>query len=265
MRGELKSQDRREYERMTESTLVAVYDSKSDAYHDAFGVFLRSTDQKTNARRWLDDFVAQIPQRRVLIDAGAGNGQVTAWLLARFERTVAIEPNPSLNADLRSACPSAEILSVPILKADPGCTGDLVLCSHVLYYIDQSDWEAHVRHMASWLGPAGSLILVLQNPDTDCMGMLNHFLGRRFDLGQVADMLARDGRYHAKRHMVPAHVTTSRFDEALTVAEFMLNLLPMPRPPARDAVKEYVMKNFRTAEGGFRFSCHQDFLVIRPT
>jgi len=77
---------------MTDSTLVSVYDSKSDAYHDAFGVFLRSTDQKTNARRWLDDLVGQMPERRVLIDAGAGNGQVTAWLLDRFQRTIAIEP-----------------------------------------------------------------------------------------------------------------------------------------------------------------------------
>jgi SAM-dependent methyltransferase len=248
---------------MTDSVRVSVYDSKSDAYHDAFGVFLRSTDQKTNARRWLDDFVERISERRVLVDAGAGNGQVTAWLLNRFRRTIAIEPNPSLNADLRSACPSAEILSVPILKADPGGAADLVLCSHVLYYIAQSDWETHIRHMASWLAPGGALVIVLQNPDTDCMGMLDHFLGWRFDLGQVADMLGKDGRYHVKRHLVPAHVTTSRPDEALTVAEFMLNLLPMPQPPSREAVKEYVTKNFRTSEGGYRFSCHQDFLVIR--
>jgi SAM-dependent methyltransferase len=249
---------------MTDSALVSVYDSKSDAYHDAFGVFLRTTDQKTNARRWLDDFVGQIADRLVLIDAGAGNGQVTAWLLDRFERTIAIEPNPSLNADLMLACPRAEILSVPILKADPGRVADLVLCSHVLYYIPQSDWETHVQHMASWLVPAGALIIVLQNPDTDCMRMLDHFLGRHFDLGQVADMVARDGRYHAKRHLVPAHVTTSCPDEAYTVAEFMLNLLPITQPPSREALKEYVMKNFRTPEGEFRFSCHQDFLVIRP-
>jgi SAM-dependent methyltransferase len=249
---------------MTESTPVSVYDSKSDAYHDAFGVFLRSTDQKTNARRWLDDFVEQMPQRRVFVDAGAGNGQVTAWFLDRFQRTIAIEPSPSLAADLRSACPKAEVLAVPILKADPGCAADLVLCSHVLYYIPSNEWKAHVDRMASWLAPEGALLIVLQNPDTDCMAMLNHFLGSRFDLGQVADMVSRDGRYHAKRHLVPAHVTTSRLDEALIVAEFMLNLLPMPQPPARQAVKDYVMKNFRTAEGGFRFSCHQDFLVIRP-
>ena len=249
---------------MTDSALVSVYDSKSAAYHEAFGVFLRCTDQKTNARRWLDDFVERMADRLVLIDAGAGNGQVTAWLLDRFERTIAIEPNPSLNADLMLACPSAEILSVPILKADPGSIAHLVLCSHVLYYIPQSEWEAHVRHMASWLAPGAALIIVLQNPDTDCMRMLDHFLGRHFDLGQVADMVSRDGRYHAKRYLVPAHVTTSYPDEAYTVAEFMLNLLPITQPPSREDLKEYVMKNFHTHEGEFRFSCHQDFLVIRP-
>jgi len=249
---------------MADSAQVNVYDSRSDAYHDAFAVFLRCTDQKTNARRWLDDLVDQLPKRRVLVDAGAGNGLVTAWLLDRFQRTIAIEPNPSLNADLRSACPSAEILGVPILQAAPGEVADLVLCSHVLYYIPQNEWQAHVRHMASWLAPGGALVIVLQNPDTDCMRMLDHFLGRHFDLGQVADMVGKEGRYQAKRHLVPAHVTTSRLDEAFIVAEFMLNLLPISQPPSREALKEYVMKNFQTPEGGFRFSCHQDFLVIRP-
>jgi hypothetical protein len=134
----------------------------------------------------------------------------------------------------------------------------------VLYYIPQNEWEAHVRHMASWLTPEGALVLLLQNPDTDCMAMLSHFLGRCFDLGPVADMVANEGCYHAKRHLVPAHVTTSRLDEAYIVAEFMLNLLPITQPPSREALKEYVQKNFRTADGGFRFSCHQDFLVIRP-
>ncbi len=89
---------------------VKVYDSKSTAYHDAFEVFLNHTDQKVKARAWLDALAGSLRSRNVFVDAGAGNGQVTAWLTDRFDRTIAIEPNPSLAADLRRACPRAEVL-----------------------------------------------------------------------------------------------------------------------------------------------------------
>jgi SAM-dependent methyltransferase len=244
---------------------VRAYDSQSEAYHQAFAVFLAHTDQKVNARAWLDRLVQTLPARRVFIDAGAGNGQVTAWLLDRFERTVAVEPSPSLSADLRRNCPGAEVLSVPILDANPSAKGDLVLCSHVLYYVARGEWLATVDRMASWLAPGGTLAIVLQNHETDCMRMLDAFRGQRFDLGALAREFeaAHGNRYRVEHHLVPARVTVSDLPSACIIAEFMLNLLPMSDPPSRLALENYISKNFAIPAGGFRFSCHQDFLLIR--
>jgi SAM-dependent methyltransferase len=251
---------------MSDGTRVRAYDSQSEAYHDAFQVFLDHTDQKTNARRWLDTLVQTLPGRQVFIDAGAGNGQVTAWFLDQFARTIAIEPSPSLSADLRRTCPGAEVLPVRILDASPPAPGDMILCSHVLYYIERREWLAHAARMASWLAPTGVLVIVLQNHDTDCMRMLEKFLGQRFDLEALAQEFgAAHGRhYQVERQVVPAHVTTSDLASAIIIAEFMLNLLPMPQPPAQPALEQYVTQHFASPEGGFRFSCHQDFLLIRP-
>jgi SAM-dependent methyltransferase len=251
---------------MTEVARVKVYDSQSVAYHQAFQVFLDHTDQKSNARGWLDSFVQGLPARRVFVDAGAGTGQVTAWFAGQFERTIAIEPNPSLVVDLRRACPGAQVLPAKILEAQPADRGDLVLCSHVLYYIAPGEWLATVAGMASWLAPEGALVIVLQNHETDCMRMLETFHGRRFDLSALAREFesGHGSAYRCERHIVPAHVTTRDFASAYVIAEFMVNLLPMPNPPARSALEAYVSKNFAASGGGFRFSCHQDFLVIRP-
>ena len=60
---------------------------------------------------------------------------------------------------------------------------------------------------------------------------------------------------------VPSYVTTLDFDSAYTVAEFMLNLLPITDPISSEELKEYVKAHF-AKNGGFRFSCHQDFLQI---
>jgi trans-aconitate methyltransferase len=251
---------------MSDGARINVYDSQSADYHRAFQVFLDHTDQKVNARRWLDALVEGLPARRLYIDAGAGNGQVTAWFTARFERTIAIEPNPSLAAELRHACPSAELLQTGILQATPGGQGDLVLCSHVLYYVDRHEWLPIIDRMASWLAPGGVLAVVLQNHDTDCMRMLEAFSGRRFDLSDVTREFgaAHQGRYRIELQQVAAHVTAPELTTAYTVGEFMLNLIPLPNPPDSAAVESYILQHFGAAGGGFRFSCHQDILVIRP-
>jgi SAM-dependent methyltransferase len=250
---------------MQDDAKIHVYDSRSSAYHQAFHVFLAHTDQKATARRWLDGLVQTLPQRRFFIDAGAGTGQVTAWLVEQFDHTIAIEPNPSLNAELRQTCPSAKVLPATILEAEPAVAGDLILCSHVLYYVDRSAWPETVSRMASWLGPEGVLVIVLQNHETDCMRMLEAFLGQRFDLTALArEFEANQARqYRVERQLVSAHVTTPDLASACVIAEFMLNLLPMPNPPERRALEEYLHAHFAVPGGGFRFSCHQDFLMIR--
>jgi SAM-dependent methyltransferase len=244
---------------------IQVYDSRSEAYHRAFQVFLDHTDQKRNARSRLDRLMQQLSARRVFVDAGAGNGQVTAWFVDLFERTIAVEPSPSLSGDLRRTCPAAEVIQSTILDAQPNAQADLVLCSHVLYYVDQGEWEAHASRMASWLSPEGTLVILLQNHETDCMRMLEAFHGRRFDLSALADEFGQrhGNRYRVERELVPAHVTTADSASAYTIAEFMLNLFPMPNPPARSRLEQYVEEHFRAKGGGFRFSCHQDFLIVR--
>jgi SAM-dependent methyltransferase len=252
---------------MEESAAIRVYDSQSQAYHDAFAVFLAHTDQKVNARAWLDAFLEREPSSAVFVDAGAGTGQTTSWLGGRFGRVVALEPNPSLCQDLRQTCPAAEVLPVKILDARLPATADFVLCSHVLYYLPRDEWQPSLGHMSSWLKATGALVVVLQNHQTDCMGMLDHFLGLRFNgLGAIAQRLEQDHgqRYRTELHVTPAHVTAPDLPTAYVIAEFMLNLLPIPNPPTRHALEEYIRSRFSDGNGGFRFSCHQDFLVVRP-
>jgi len=251
---------------MNPTTHVNVYDSRSAAYQRAFQVFLDHTDQKAKARNWLDQCVQRLPSRGLFVDAGAGNGKVTAWFSHAFRRTVAIEPNPHLCAELRGTCPAAEVLPTTILASAPPAAADLVLCSHVLYYIPEADRLLHLERLASWLGVGGVLVVIVQNRRTDCMRMLDHFLGQRFDLSALCRRFqaVRGEQYAIELETVPAHVATPDFDAAYTVAEFMLNVLPVPHPPARRELEEYVRKHLAVPEGGYRFSCDQDILEIRP-
>lgn len=251
---------------MTMSQRANVYDSQTSDYHKAFQVFLDHTDQKAQMQQWLYRLVEALPSRRVFIDAGAGNGAATAWFADTFDRTIALEPNASLRAELRSNCPQAEVFPEKIMDAELAALGDLVLCSHLLYHINESEWTANLERLASWLSADGTLVVVLQHHASECMQMLRHFFGRSFDLSSLAKAFQdqNGNRYELTLETVPAHIATPDFDAAYTIAEFMLNDLPKLIPPTRSDLEEYVRARFACPTGGFRFSCDQDFLTIRP-
>ena len=243
---------------------IKVFDSSGDAYEQSFQVFLQNTDQKKRARQWFETFLKGLSKRQVLIDAGAGSGEVTAWLSAWFEKTIAIEPNRFLLAKLHGLIPGAEVICKPILDSVPSSRADLVVCSHTFYYLPQSSWLEHVERLLSWMQPTGSTVIVVQHHDTDCMRMLEHFCGHRFNLSVLVDMLRtkHGARYTMEMVRNDAYVESRDFESTFTIAEFMLNLLPLSAPPAKVAVESYIRSHFVPVQNGYRFSCHQDFLQI---
>jgi len=212
---------------------------------------------------FLDQKVSLLPRRNTFLDVGAGNGKLTAHFTNTFLSSIAIEPNRSLVPELRTRCPSAKIIESPLEEAAIGCQADFILCSHVFYYLPKDSWLRSLETMANYLGPDGLLAAALQNPETDCMKMLRHFIGGRFDLtGLGREFSSRHPSFRTSVMTVPAMIRTSSLEDACTIAEFMLNLVPMPEPPRYVEVESYVRANFGRA-GVFHFSCDQDFLLIQ--
>src|SRR5262249_25161277 len=160
-----------------------------------------------------------------------------------------------LRHDLERACPTAELIPEQILNTNIETPGDLILCSHVFYYIDASEWMRTLARLASWLAPGGVLLVVVQNHDTDCMHMLDHFFGQRFVVSSLARKFKeeRDGNYDLRIDTNPAKIETPDFPSAYVIAEFMLNLLPIPHPPPQRALADYVRAHFERPDGSFRF------------
>jgi hypothetical protein len=250
---------------MSKQEHVRVFDSQGEAYKQAFQIFLNHTDQKRNARRWLQRIVDGLPSRKVFIDAGAGNGEVTRRFADAFEHTIAIEPNVYLLKQLQEAIPVAETIGEPIMTAQPTAPGDLVLCSHMLYYIPADEWLAHVERLVSWMSTTGMTVIILQHRESGCMNMVHHFFGHRFELRRTADLFRtkRGDRYEVVTTLDPAHVVTPDLATTYAVAEFMLNLLHMETAPTRRDVEAYLQAHFACPDGSYRIPVHQDFLQIR--
>jgi hypothetical protein len=242
--------------------LVRSFDSSEPAYYRAFQLFLQHTDQKEKARQWLEDAVAQLPKRITLIDAGAGNGALLRWLSAHFETSIGVEPNPSLYQELAPHCTHSQQAS--ILESELEAMGDLVVCSHVFYYIPKQEWADNLQRLLSWVADEGQLVIALQNPRTDCMEMVRHFTGQSFDLSELVPLLndLEGGPYNAKLERVQATIKADDLQTACQVAEFVLNVLPIPEDLTWFELEQYVEDRFADLGGGYSFSCHQDFLHI---
>lgn len=244
--------------------LLRLYDSSSDDYRRAFALFLANTDQKQNTREWMLARVRRLPEHRLFIDAGAGNGEITAWISDQFERTIAIEPNDGLRAELSGRCPNIEVLGCTIAEAAPNASADLIVCSHVLYHVPRDQWLDHIDRMASWLAPAGELAVVLSSLQSDELALLNDFLNLQFDLRTLGDVYLRSagGRFAVEVKSIPSCFESPRFEDAYSIAELVLNSFPTHCPPMRRDVEDYVRRRF-AVDGGFRLSFHQDVLLVR--
>src|SRR5262249_8738408 len=105
--------------------------------------------------------------------------------------------------------------------------------------------------------------IALQNPGTDCMRMVDHFLCRPLDLSRLVSAAASGSTdFEARLETIPAQVRTADLRTACEVAEVMLNSRPVPPRPSWNDVERYVKEHFAQADGGFQFSCDQDFLRV---
>jgi hypothetical protein len=151
------------------------------------------------------------------------------------------------------------------MDVEPSALADLVLCSHILYYINTAEWMTNLEKLVSWLAPTGALVVGFRTTIRIACACWKHFFGYAFDLPELGSRFEalRGSQYRVDFETVAVQVATPDFDSAFIIAEFMLNLLAIQNPPTCQSLEEYVRKHFVNLEGGFHFSCDQDFLTIR--
>jgi hypothetical protein len=243
--------------------LLEPYAHDHPDYARAFGTFLTHTDQKVKALGWLTALVNGLGSHRLFVDAGAGDGSTTAALGKLFDRTIAIEPNSILRAELARRCPEAEIVEASISEARITSPADFVLCSHVLYYIPQNDWTDTLERLTSWLGAYGAAVVILANSKADVIALPREFFGANIDLAPaVQEFKARHDDFEIRTHTLNCEVVVDDLESACTLTRFFLSDYPdWGRSVTRRRVEEYVRSHFAVSRC-YRLSCDQDFLSL---
>lgn len=246
---------------------VRVFSSQDEYYDHAFATFIRSTDQKENAKAWLKEFLNRMESKQVAIDAGAGNGALTKILARNFDTVQAVEPNEALLAELATAGTNVTIHAESILEAVlDESRADLVLCSHVLYYIPQSQWEGILRRLLVWTKPGGRVVVLLQAEDTDCMKFFKKLRNEEFPIMRFMENFSQKGATHSVDVVRQSSTIRSQSREDLElILEFLLNLTPFENDeaiPAKEDLYHFIDSLPQSESGEYSMSCDQLFCVI---
>jgi len=246
---------------------IRVFQSHDEYYDQVFTLFIKSTNQKQQADAWLRDFLSRYPANQRAVDAGAGNGILTRPVAEHFAEVVAVEPNPSLLAELAASGANIRILPDTIEEApvEEG-RAEFALCSHVLYYVPRADWEALLQRLLSWVQPGGTLIVVLQAEDTDCMKFYSAVRGHGFPITAFMQELAQQPEVKSvELFRQPSRITTKSEEELVMILEFMANLTPFQdseRIPTQEELQEHAGSVGHHGSDGHVLSCDQLFCVI---
>lgn len=247
---------------------VRILDVAGEGYRRAFALFMTGTDEKVVTHDYLKALVDQLPRRTLFVDVGAGDGVTTRYVGRYFEHTIAIEPSAPMRQALRRACPDAVVLNEPIDEVELDVRADLALCSHMLYYVPESAWLDTVRRVLNWVAPGGELLVMLQNPENECMRMVRDFTGVRFDLSDLARRLEPNGNglvESVTMVTLPTRYRSTNLAEAFDVAELMINVpaLRSMRLPSRQELETYVVQHFSDPEGAICITHSHDILAVR--
>jgi SAM-dependent methyltransferase len=105
---------------------------------------------------------ALAPRQARILDVGSGMGRVSAALLARGHRVLAVEPDPALRAQSQATYPDLEVLPHEALSLDPAEVGvfDLVVAvGNVMIFLGEDTERAVLARMADLLAPGGRVLV----------------------------------------------------------------------------------------------------------
>ncbi len=250
--------------------LIPVFRYENQLYRDYFLWFLKHTDEKKRTWDWFSrELLPRLKTRDVLIDAGAGNGELMSHFLPTFHRCIAIEPSPAFKSELLRLIPNENLYQTTILGAPPSLPkANLVIESHVKYYIPLEDWEINTDRLISWLAPGGCLVEVLESEHSDFQRMRAEFLGQEYvrELQHFAWQYSRKKNISVEVDTRQAWVTCTSLEMMLGIAIFMMNDVPSdvlehhPGRPTREQLARWIHKNYYSPGGVYRMSCVQDFV-----
>ena len=233
-------------------------------YQRQLALFVRCSTEKGIELVKVGEIIAGLPRRRCFLDIGAGGGDLTIPISQSFAETTIVEPNEKQASFLKRRCPHFKIYNDFWEKVDLGSKRyDLILCSHVLYYIEEGHWLTTTEKMYAHLEAGGHIAIVLQSPIGEVADFFNQFT--RYDVKILElwrDLIQRYGDDAIEVRYFMNEIWTESLEDMVAIGLF---LLIDPRfNEYKEKIGQYFESHNKKAEG-YRLTQDVILLVIKKT
>ena len=206
--------------------------------------------------------IQTLPKRERFLDIGAGGGHLTIPIAQQFGMTAVVEPNIRQADILRRRCPGFQVYNGCWMEVDLHDEPfDLILCSHVLYYIPEGTWMQTVEKMYHHLSPGGCLVIVMQSPLGEVADFFNSFA--RYDvpvLDLARDVIDRYGDDAVMLQYFQNEIFSESLDDMVQIGLFLL--IDRTFSARAGEIAEY-FKDHQNDTGGYQIKQDEILLVIR--
>jgi hypothetical protein len=209
-----------------------------------------------------------LPQKNNLLDIGPGDGKLTSWIGNNFKTVTLLDPNKeiidSLNMKSRLLKKYISIKKIErsILEAAiPDNHYNLILLSHILYYIPRSQWQATINKAYQATKIRGLTAIVLSGDHFGKDKLIRHFGGNSIDIDSLfKECSSLYGANNVKIFASKEVIITASFLAMLHIAGFFLNDAKVST--TKESLITYLRDNCQKNNGYYMMSTQQKFILI---
>ena len=231
-------------------------------YQRQLDLFIRCSTEKGIELVKIGEIIAGLPHRRCFLDIGAGGGGLTIPISQSFNEVTVVEPNQKQASFLKRRCPHFKIYNDFWEKANLGSKlYNFILCSHVLYYIEDGHWLTTIEKMYAHLEDGGRIAIVLQSPIGDVADFFNHFTHYDVNILELwRDLIQHYGDDAIEVRYFMNEIWTESLEDMVTIGLFLL--IDSRFKEYEEKIRRYFESHHKIAEG-YRIMQDEILLVIK--
>jgi predicted TPR repeat methyltransferase len=156
--------------------------SDSD-FRSVFDLLVSTTDEYSVLLPLFEESVLpRLSKKVALLDVGAGPGLIAAPLSVHFDNIGLVEPNPVYCLEaVNKVLGPGKLVTAFNGTWEASQFGeeqfDLIVCAHVLYFVDPENWDDFIQKMVPHIAPGGRLAIVLVAKGDDASELIRRTLG----------------------------------------------------------------------------------------
>jgi 2-polyprenyl-3-methyl-5-hydroxy-6-metoxy-1,4-benzoquinol methylase len=231
-------------------------------YMKTLDLVLNSTlETKHRGTFYIKNILPRLARKNNLLDIGPGDGKLTSIIGMNFKQITAVdtceialrkteEVISNLNAHVTKI--QGSILEVDL----PTNYYDLIMVSHVLYYVELSKWMEVAELCYNSLRPGGVMVIVLSGAKLGKADLMHHFSGRSIDIDSYVEKFS----YPVKIFISNESFYAYDLNTILHIAGFLL--CDVNTYTTKKELINYLIENHQVDENLFKISTQQEFIVI---